>query len=251
MADFDPVSFGKRLREELKEQGWGVKRLREKLLARTGAARGTSYGSVWSYVNGEAPAEPHRKVVEAMSDLFGVMPGYLMFGGDRTAADARARQSISAASGAPGPSADDMLEEVMHELWRHAVEFQWGVLRQVGCRAPDPATLAEMPRVLSGGDLLSDKRITDLNMRTTGHWLGPLIELNRRIGDVGPEPIGEALAGPLQALGIRPEDAVSVFYEIERWLEDYITAMMPVLLSLAPELNRQRAITEEDSDDQA
>jgi hypothetical protein len=88
MPEFDPKAFGSRLRGEMRERGVETKALQEDVRERTGGARGTSYGSVWSYVNGQAPVEPRREVVEAMAVELGVLPEYLLHGGPRTLAEA-------------------------------------------------------------------------------------------------------------------------------------------------------------------
>ena len=85
MPTFDPKAFGERLRDALEEGGWDVKKLRQAVHTKTGGARGTSYGSVWSYVNGQAPIDPRREVVEALSELLDRLPEFLMYGeGPRT-----------------------------------------------------------------------------------------------------------------------------------------------------------------------
>lgn len=86
---FDPEAFGERLEQEMLAQGWDVQTLRDKLTRETNGTRGTSYGAVWSYVNGQAPARgPRQKVVEGLAELFSVRPEYLLHGGPRTEAEA-------------------------------------------------------------------------------------------------------------------------------------------------------------------
>ena len=77
---FDPKGFGERLRDALEERGWDVKKLRQAVHTKTGGARGTSYGSVWTYVNGKAPIDPRREVIEALSELLDRLPAFLMYG---------------------------------------------------------------------------------------------------------------------------------------------------------------------------
>jgi transcriptional regulator with XRE-family HTH domain len=98
MGGFDPVAFGGRLREELERRGWDVKTFQQNVAAKVpGSRMGTSYGSIWSYVNDQAPQEPRRETVEAMAALLGVRPDYLLFGDHRTEADVRAAQHSDAA----------------------------------------------------------------------------------------------------------------------------------------------------------
>lgn len=89
MEGFDKEAFGDRLQAEITERGWSVSDLQEKLKEtvrkRTGRTRGTSYGSVWSYVNGQAPESgPRQEVVSALVELLDVLPGYLIHGGPAT-----------------------------------------------------------------------------------------------------------------------------------------------------------------------
>jgi len=86
MPGFNPVALGERLREEMGKQTppLDVKALQKRVIENAGEARGTSYGSIWSYVNGQAPLEPRREVIEGMATVFGVLPDYLLAGGPRT-----------------------------------------------------------------------------------------------------------------------------------------------------------------------
>ena len=88
MSTFDPVTFGERLRLRMDERGLDVKSLRQQVSDATGGARGTSYGTIWSYVKGHAPLEPRREVVEALAALLDVLPEYLLHGGAKSQAEA-------------------------------------------------------------------------------------------------------------------------------------------------------------------
>ena len=88
MPTFDPVAFGERLRRHMDERDLDVKSLRQQVSDATGGARGTSYGTVWSYVKGHAPLEPRREVVEALAALLDVLPEYLLHGGAKSQAEA-------------------------------------------------------------------------------------------------------------------------------------------------------------------
>jgi hypothetical protein len=85
---FDPKAFGRRLSLELDAKKWDVRHFQQELEKRVkGERMGTSYGSVWSYVNGQAGTrEPRRETVEAMAALLGVLPDYLLYDGPRTEA---------------------------------------------------------------------------------------------------------------------------------------------------------------------
>src|SRR5688500_18340553 len=80
MPEFNADQFGARLREALARGSMDVKALQEAVKARTRGAGGSSYGSIWSYVNGKAPQEPRREVVEAIADVLGFSAEELRFG---------------------------------------------------------------------------------------------------------------------------------------------------------------------------
>ena len=86
MPDFNPVGLGKRLKLEMERQQppLDVKALQARVIEKAGAMRGTSYGSIWSYVKGQAPLEPRREVIDALASVLGVLPSYLLAGGPRT-----------------------------------------------------------------------------------------------------------------------------------------------------------------------
>ena len=89
MGPFDKSGLGRNLKRELQAKGWTITKLRSEVTARLGEGHPhTSYGSVWSYVNGEAPDNPRREVLEAMADALGVRVEYLLHDGPRTDAEA-------------------------------------------------------------------------------------------------------------------------------------------------------------------
>lgn len=91
--EFDPAALGRRLSGEVEQQGWNVKQLQKELRLKLGETYPhTSYGQVWSYVNGHAPSQPRLEVVKAMAELLHVLPEYLMFGGPKTEEEERLRQ---------------------------------------------------------------------------------------------------------------------------------------------------------------
>ena len=80
----DSQALGARLAASLQEKGWSYKEFQEKVQRAAGGARGTSYGTVWSYVNGEV-SEPKPRVVRAMADALGLSTQWLVSGrGPRT-----------------------------------------------------------------------------------------------------------------------------------------------------------------------
>ena len=89
MQPCDSSGLGERLERELKGKGWAITKLRSEVTNRLGDGHPhTSYGSVWSYVNGQAPDNPRREVLEAMADALGVRVEYLLHDGPRTDAEA-------------------------------------------------------------------------------------------------------------------------------------------------------------------
>ena len=93
--NFDPMSFGRRLTNEMRSAGLDVKALQARVRRKTNA-RGTSYGTVWSYVNGQAPTEPRREVINALAEIFSVRPQWLAFeSGRRTTAEEAAAKAMA------------------------------------------------------------------------------------------------------------------------------------------------------------
>lgn len=89
MAEYSAAGFGDRLRKAMERQGWTVKshvrRLQQDVHKATRGARGTSYGSIYSYVHGQGPpSEPRREVVDALAKVLKVLPDHLLFGGPKT-----------------------------------------------------------------------------------------------------------------------------------------------------------------------
>jgi transcriptional regulator with XRE-family HTH domain len=98
----DADSVGHRLSERLQERGWGYEEFHRRVREAAGGARGSSYGSVWAYVNGKV-SEPRPAVVRAMAEVLDVTYDWLMTGkGPRTVEDAARDRRTEAAS--PRPS---------------------------------------------------------------------------------------------------------------------------------------------------
>lgn len=93
LSQVDSRALGVRLAERLHEKGWSYKEFQRRVQSAAGGARGTSYGTVWSYVNGEV-SEPRAKVVQAMADVLGLSTDWLLSGeGPRTHGEV-ARRSV-------------------------------------------------------------------------------------------------------------------------------------------------------------
>ena len=83
----DSQALGARLAASMQEKGWSYKEFQKRVQRAAGGARGTSYGTVWSYVNGEV-ADPRPRIVQAMADALGLSPQWLTSGrGPRTRKD--------------------------------------------------------------------------------------------------------------------------------------------------------------------
>ena len=88
-----------------------------------------------------------------------------------------------------------------------------------------------------------DAWATNVNLAYIPHWVPSLAEVDRRLR-LGGEAIGKAMRGPLEVLAIDATEGVDSIHRVLPWLDDHITSMVPVLLALAPE--RERQSTEED-----
>lgn len=81
-------ALARRLASTLEERGWGYEDFHRRVREAADGARGSSYGSVWSYVNGKV-SEPRPKIVRAMAEALGVTYEWLATGqGPRTAEEA-------------------------------------------------------------------------------------------------------------------------------------------------------------------
>jgi transcriptional regulator with XRE-family HTH domain len=237
MGGFDPVAFGERLREELDLKGWDVKAFQQKVAAKVpGNRMGTSYGSIWSYVNDQAPQEPRRETVEAMASLLGVRPDYLLFGGPRTETDVRAAQHSEAA----------IAEERIDPVLEIFIEHFPGSGRQRPHHGPGPAAEAMLWRLhssveMAGSDLahlegrewrLDEDKEIEIAHQMVRALLAPLKELDalpprlvepgRRVaesggqfhaGMVGP-PLDDYLIGACEVLrGVIERQRRSIQFE--------------------------------------
>lgn len=105
----DAEGLGKRLSSRLQEKGWGYKEFQRRVREATDGARGTSYGSVWAYVNGEV-AEPRHRIVAAMADVLGLSRTWLFSGrGPRTREEA-VREDVVPLAGRTEPDEARMRE---------------------------------------------------------------------------------------------------------------------------------------------
>jgi transcriptional regulator with XRE-family HTH domain len=91
----DSRALGERLSASLQEKGWSYKEFQRKVHRAAGGARGTSYGTVWSYVNGEV-AEPRPRIVRAMAEVLGLSTEWLASGGGPRTQQEVARNALGA-----------------------------------------------------------------------------------------------------------------------------------------------------------
>lgn len=91
----DPTALGRRLASRLEEKGWAYKDFQRRVRDASGGARGTSYGSIWAYVNGQV-AEPRPRIVAVMADVLGLSREWLATGrGPRTREEAARRELVA------------------------------------------------------------------------------------------------------------------------------------------------------------
>lgn len=98
----DPTVLGRRLASRLEEKGWAYKDFQRRVRDASGGARGTSYGSIWAYVNGKV-AEPRPRIVAVMADVLGLSREWLATGrGPRTREEAARREVAAGRDADPG-----------------------------------------------------------------------------------------------------------------------------------------------------
>jgi hypothetical protein len=78
---FDPLAFQLRFKDERKRSDLTYQQVSDGVTNATCGARGSSYGSVYSYEQ-DAPNPPRENIVRALADLFGVEFKWLMWGED-------------------------------------------------------------------------------------------------------------------------------------------------------------------------
>lgn len=108
-----PDGLARRLSSTLEERGWGYEDFHRRVREAAAGARGSSYGSVWSYVNGKV-AEPRPRIVRAMADALGVTYEWLVSGqGPRTTEEAARTRTPPAAAREEGQQRLARLLEAM------------------------------------------------------------------------------------------------------------------------------------------
>lgn len=111
----DPTALGRRLQSRLEEKGWAYQDFQRRVRDASGGARGTSYGSIWAYANGQV-AEPRPRIVAVMADVLGLSREWLATGtGPRTREEAARRELAAGPDPDPG---DDRMRGLVRAMAR-------------------------------------------------------------------------------------------------------------------------------------
>jgi len=189
--------------------------------------RGASYGGVRAYVEGRV-RNPRLELLHALADVLAVRFEWLAYGdGEMTPADEKQRERSARRSVAAIARAEGTRE------WKAALSFVWDVrealipdsfpdLSPAGYRvdAAGAGAAEDAPAVLAAWARAH-------NASVIPYWYAPDEEAARRHG-ISAASLGRALRAPLDVLGIDP-----ALLAEGRALDDYITAMTPVFLTLA------------------
>lgn len=217
-------SVSERLRDALERREKNMSWLHEQV--KDSGVRGSSYGSVYAYVTGEAKTEPPLEFLREAADALKVPLAYLVTG-DEPVTEEEAEVGGIAGKTVDELDSSDELEAFIAAAegdreWKASVWLKYRTLNALGIPGPDlspadPDGFREEMRDWKRG----------VNIRHIPHWVPLVAEARRRL-NVDPVAIGEALRGPLDALDV---DANAMTREE---LADYISAMIPVLLTLDP-----------------
>ncbi len=115
LQDVDANALSQRLSRRLREKGWGYQEFHKKVRDACRGARGSSYGSVWSYVNGKV-TEPRPTVVRAMADVLDLRYEWLVSGDGPETREHAARKA--ALQEEPGAEDQRHLERLMKAMER-------------------------------------------------------------------------------------------------------------------------------------
>jgi hypothetical protein len=214
--------------------------------------RGATYGGVRQYAEGSVRS-PRVELLKAMAEVLGVRADWLAYDrGPMTEDEAHARSRVGEVSDAT--AAQTQGSPITPEL-KNALRFKFDVLRGLGFSTPEEP---EMPPEREPAYRMTPEESSELldswakrvNLGHVPHWVAPLAEVQRRYKEpeLNPESIGSALRGPLDALGIDISSGLAPEFRVRDWLNDYITAMTPVLLSLAAAPRPERLHNEERRD---
>lgn len=248
------TTLGGRLERALDDWGEGIMAFVEAMKDELEGTdvQGATYPAIKRYLDDEAV--PSVRFLEAAARVLGVRPAWLVLGdGDMTEEEARGREGVEDVS-------RTAFEAEAEALRRYrTMRLQRAVLHALGRGHPP---VPEPPEGLdSVGDLGGNseeavewREAVDraFRSRTIHPWAAPLAEAIRRLDvgsgtslddpvrfplglhrRIGAEDVGRALRGPLEALDVNPalmgRDA----------LDEHVLAMVPALMALAPERERQ------------
>jgi transcriptional regulator with XRE-family HTH domain len=226
---------------EMGPRPMSVRELAKRLGEKHPQVRGVSYGGVRQYVEGKV-ANPRTEFLRALADVLGVRWQRIAYGeGPWTDAELAERAEVEGVGVAAGSRKGKQKKD---PLWEQAFNLKWDVLEGMGLPAYDlrepldnyPQDGKLFTETMAQGEAFRRMEAwADLvNIHHIPHWVAPIAEVKRRLGITGRE-IGSALQSTLTGLGIE-SGALS-----EESRADFITAMIPVMLSLAAERRRLSA----------
>lgn len=212
------MTLGERIEQALEMADMTVKDL-EAALDKAGV-EGGSYANLHR-LKSDKMERPSAGLLFGIADATDVNVRWLVAdAGPRTEEEAAAERDV--ATRAEATEADPE--------WERDIRFKWDVLAALGVSPPDLVTPDfredDEGRVVPEDAVrLMTAWANSVNAGQVNAWVPPLMEVRRRINADG-EALGRALRGPLEALDL---DANAMTRD---QLGDYITAMVPVLLTL-------------------
>ena len=199
---------------------------------------GATYPSIAGYLKDRPTAT--LDVLTAVAEVLGINLHWLALGQGHPTEDraevAHTSEVAGPGGGTPDSDAGRANRQKAHE---RALRLKRDVLEALGVPTMPP------PIMIGGRPVhLGDRPAHEIAAEYIPHWVPPLAEVRRRRWgfDNDDADIGRALRGPLDALGI---DAAEMH---DTTISDYITAMTPILLTLALEKYNQDLL-EIDEDD--
>lgn len=238
-------SLGRRLAKALNEYAPEKIRGDKKALERALKERlpkseraGVSYPAILGYFAGRTA--PSMEWIRHAAAVLGVREVWLTYGvGAPT--ELSEREAEQAVGEAVGDAETALIER------RRLVRLKIAVLRGMGV-LPSRVVLEGAPE--GEGEMSPDETTQAMDawaQRVNFAWIAPwahaLMDVQRRYGrkTINAEELGQALRAPLVEVGMDPAAGMDSTYRTLDWLDDYIIAMVPVLLALAPERTRQRS----------
>jgi len=250
------TGYSQRLQKALTEgpRPMSVRQLGREVVASGYRGRGASYGGIRQYVDGGVQ-HPRPELLEAISRTLGVRNDWLAWGEGAMTEDEQqalleveevSEQALPSLGRAPRKNVD------FDRMARYgAVALKFQTLAGLGLAEPGWSDMSGDGRRQSQEEAAFwiTQMSGNVDFLVVPHWVPLVAEVRRRLG-VGPVTIGRALLGVLEGLGLDPAEGVSDWGQIRPWLSDYIVGMVPVLLALEGELQRQRDQTAPDGEEE-